>query len=56
MLNLRDYLRNHPEEVLAYSACKKDLESRYANDYASYRKFKDEYMEKLKERVKNELA
>lgn len=56
MLNLRDYLRDHPEEVLAYSTCKKDLESRYADDYASYRKFKDEYMEKLKERVKNEFA
>ncbi len=56
MLNLRNYLRSHPEEVLAYSAYKKDLASRYASDYASYRKFKDEYMEKLKERVKNERA
>lgn len=53
MLNLRDYLRTHPEEVIAYSNLKNELESTYSNDYASYRKYKDEYMEKLKERVKN---
>ena len=53
MLTLRDYLRSHPKEVREYSELKKKLYEKYPNDYAMYRKEKDEYMEKLKERVKN---
>src|SRR3989344_736093 len=45
MLNLRDYLRSHPEEVKAYSKHKEELYSKYQDDYASYRKYKDEYMD-----------
>lgn len=51
MINLRDYLRNHPEEVEAYSNIKKELYSKYKDDYASYRKYKDEYMNELKKRI-----
>ncbi|MFA5131774.1 MAG: GrpB family protein [Candidatus Paceibacterota bacterium] len=51
MLDLRDYLRNHPEEVEAYSVLKKNLYIQHANDYALYRKYKDEYMNNLMERV-----
>lgn len=51
MINLRDYLRKHPEEVEVYSNIKKELYSKYKNDYASYRKYKDEYMDGLKKRV-----
>lgn len=52
MLDLRDYLRKHPKEVEEYSNVKKELYFKYKSDYASYRKCKDEYMKKLKERVK----
>lgn len=51
MLNMRDYLRSHPEEVDAYSKLKEELHVKYPNDYASYRKEKDEYMNNLKERI-----
>jgi len=51
MLTLRDYLRSHPEEVSEYSNLKKRLHEKYPNDYANYRKEKDEYMEGLKERA-----
>ncbi|MEK7505702.1 MAG: GrpB family protein [Patescibacteria group bacterium] len=51
MINLRDYLRNHPKEVETYSNIKKDLYSKYSDDYASYRKHKDEYILNLIERA-----
>ncbi len=51
MINLRNYLRSHPEEMEAYSELKKELHIKYSDDYASYRKLKDEYMEELKNRV-----
>lgn len=51
MLDLRDYLRSHSNEVKAYSQLKQELYFKYPDDYASYRKYKDEYMNKLKERV-----
>ncbi len=52
MLHMRDYLRLNPEEVITYSKLKQELHMRYPNDYASYRKEKDEYMNKLKEKIK----
>ena len=52
MLSLRDYLRNNPDEVSQYSELKKTLKEKYPNDYAQYRKEKDEYMKNLKDRVK----
>jgi GrpB-like predicted nucleotidyltransferase (UPF0157 family) len=51
MLHLRDYLRDNPGEVRAYSDLKGNLYAKYKNDYAQYRKYKDEYMEGLKERA-----
>jgi GrpB-like predicted nucleotidyltransferase (UPF0157 family) len=51
MLDVRNYLRSHPEEVKAYSALKQELYTKYHNDYASYRKYKDEYVNKLQERA-----
>jgi len=51
MINLRNYFRSHPEEVIAYSKIKNDLYIKYPNDYASYRKYKDEYMNNLKTRI-----
>lgn len=51
MIGLRNYLRSHPEETESYSKIKKELYSKYKDDYASYRKYKDEYMNELKKRV-----
>lgn len=56
ILTLRDYLRSHPDEVAAYSNLKKDLVRDYKDDYASYRKNKDAYMEKLKERAAQDAS
>lgn len=47
MLSLRNYLRAHPEEIEAYSRIKSELYCKYPDDYASYRKYKDEYMNGL---------
>lgn len=52
MLQLRDYLRAHPEVVNEYSKLKFDLAAKYPNDYGQYRKYKDEWMKKLKEKIK----
>lgn len=52
MLAVRDYLRNNPKEVSAYSELKKKLYEQYPNDYDKYRKAKDEYMAKLIGRAK----
>jgi GrpB-like predicted nucleotidyltransferase (UPF0157 family) len=54
MISLRDYLRSHPKEVQEYSKLKESLYSKYENDYASYRKYKDEYMDEMKKRVAGE--
>ena len=51
MLDLREYLRTHITEAEAYSNIKEELYKRYPNDYASYRKHKDEYMSELKKRA-----
>ncbi len=52
MLQLRDYLRTHPETLKEYSNLKLKLVKQYPNDYGQYRKYKDEYLEKLKEKVR----
>lgn len=51
MIRLRDYFRSHAERVEEYSKLKFDLVKKYPNDYGLYRKFKDEWMEKLKENI-----
>lgn len=52
MINLRNYFRSHLEVVKEYSKLKFELAKKYPNDYGQYRKFKDEWMEKLKENIK----
>lgn len=56
MLQLRDYLRSHPEDAKEYGNLKFELFRKYPNDYASHRKYKDEYVEKLKEKVRKTAA
>jgi len=56
MLRLRDYFRSHSEFVKEYSKLKFDLLAKYPNDYGLYRKYKDEWMEKLKENIRKEFA
>ena len=53
MLQLRDYLRTHQDIVREYSDLKFDLVKKYSNDYGQYRKFKDEWMNKLKDKVRD---
>ena len=45
MLQLRDYLRIHPEDVQEYSRFKLDLRDKYPKNYAEYRKQKDAYLD-----------
>lgn len=52
MINLRNYFRSHPEAVEEYSKLKFDLAKKFPNDYGLYRKYKDDWVEKLKEKVK----
>jgi len=54
LINLRNYLRSHPEVVKEYSKLKFNLVEKYPNDYAMYRKFKDEWMENLKKSISSE--
>lgn len=52
MLALRNYLRNHPKIVKQYSELKFDLAKKHPNDYGSYRKYKDAWMEKLQATIR----
>lgn len=52
MIHLRNYFRSHPERVKEYSKLKFDLVEKYPNDYGLYRKYKDQWMNKLKETLK----
>ncbi len=52
MLDLRNYLRSHPEVVEQYSKLKFDLVEKYPDNYGLYRKYKDEWMEELKKNIK----
>ena len=51
MLGLKNYLRSNPDEVTAYSRLKNELYAKYPNDYASYRRYKDVYMNELIKRA-----
>lgn len=51
-LDKRDYLREHPDEAKKYSDIKVELSKRFPNDYVSYRKEKDHYLNiELKDKV-----
>ncbi|MDE2018946.1 MAG: GrpB family protein [Patescibacteria group bacterium] len=52
ILNIRDYLRAHPETVKAYEALKQKLLNKYPNDYRSYSHGKHEFLDALAERAK----
>lgn len=52
MTGLRDYFRSHPEVVKEYSQLKFDLVKKYPEDYGAYRKYKDEWMNELKAKLK----
>lgn len=51
MINFRNYLKTHNYEAMHYASLKKDLYLKYPDDYASYRKYKDEYVEELTKKV-----
>ena len=51
MIDLRNYFHSHPEVVEEYSKLKSDLVKKYSDDYGLYRKYKDEWMDKLKEKI-----
>lgn len=51
MVAVRDFLRTHPSKVEEYNELKKELYSKYPHDYRMYRKYKDEWMEKIIESV-----
>ena len=51
LLRSCDYLRNRTEDVEVYSKLKENLLEKYSQDYASYRKYKDEYVAELMKRV-----
>lgn len=53
MIQLRDYFRTHSDTVKEYANLKRELVSKYPDDYGQYRKLKDEWMENLKKRVLN---
>ena len=55
MLDLRQYFRSHPKVVDEYSKLKFNLVRKYPCDYGSYRKYKDEWMGKLKRTISNSL-
>lgn len=52
MLKLRDYFIDHPQVASDYSRLKLRLAAEYPDDYGQYRKYKDEWMENLKSKLK----
>ena len=52
MLDLRNYLRTHSQLVQEYSQLKSDLYAKYPNDYGEYRKYKDQWVNNVKEQIK----
>jgi GrpB-like predicted nucleotidyltransferase (UPF0157 family) len=45
LLDKRDYLRTHPEEVKHYMSLKIELAQKYPDDYIAYRRHKDQYLD-----------
>jgi GrpB-like predicted nucleotidyltransferase (UPF0157 family) len=51
MLNLRDYLRAHPNEAQAYSRLKEDLSRQFPTDIERYTLGKSEFIEEIARRA-----
>ena len=51
MVKVKDYLVAHPKELESYNNLKKKLKEKFPDDYISYRKEKDRYMEELTKRA-----
>ena len=51
MISLRNHRRSYPEVVQEYSQLKHNLVKKYPDDYGSYRKFKDAWMNALKAKL-----
>jgi len=50
-LVMRDYLRTFPEEAKCYSDFKDELVRKFPDDYESYRKAKDPFLQDLKQKA-----
>lgn len=50
-LAVRDYLRNHEEEVFAYGELKSKLAKLYPNDIQAYSEGKNVFIQNLEERA-----
>ncbi len=46
-LNIRDYLRAHPEKAREYGELKESLLSKYPDDYVAYREGKGEFLKEM---------
>lgn len=51
MIEMRDFLQNHPDEAKAYADLKIRLYDKYPDDYQAYRHVKDPYLAEMKERA-----
>ena len=51
MLDVRNYLRTHPEDAKHYGEFKTQLHRKYANDYQRYREEKNVYMKEMMKRL-----
>ena len=51
MLDVRNYLRTHPEDAKRYGEFKTQLHRKYASDYQQYREEKNIYMKEMMKRL-----
>lgn len=51
MIKIRDYFKNNPQAVEEYGNLKLELFGKYPDDYESYRKHKDDWMEELLKKI-----
>lgn len=52
-ISMRDYLRNHPDEVIQYSKLKELNYETNPNDYLKYREAKRKYLDELRAKAHN---
>jgi len=51
LINIRDYLRAHPEAVRTYEDLKRKLKTKYPSDYRAYAKGKSGFLDALAKRA-----